>query len=333
MQTSRQPNRPPEASLQQVQLEGSNDIVECVQILKAGSKSFAAASLLLPERVRGPAAATYAFCRVADDLIDLGIDQAAGLTILHQRLDRIYHGQPDNDPVDRAFAQTVQAFEIPKEVPLALFEGFAWDAQGRQYETLDELLAYCARVASTVGVMMTLIMGRREPEVLARASDLGLAMQLTNICRDVGEDARAGRLYLPRQLLRAEGIDPQRFLENPVASDGVGRVVGQLLAVAESLYRRADLGIATLPAECRVSIRAARLIYSDIGREIRRNGFNSVDLRAHTSKGRKLWLIFRSLGSLFWRSATTNAPPDTSTQFLIATVASRGALPAGGASL
>ena len=97
---------------------------------------------------------------------------------------------------------------IPRALPEALLEGFAWDAAGRRYETLDEVEHYAARVAGCVGAMMTLVMGRRDPAILARACDLGVAMQLTNICRDVGEDARAGRLYLPLAWLRDNGIDP-----------------------------------------------------------------------------------------------------------------------------
>ena len=105
----------------------------------------------------------------------------------------------------------------PAALPEALLEGLAWDAEGRSYETLDDLFDYAARVAGTVGVMMTLIMGVRSPEALARACDLGVAMQLTNIARDVGEDARMGRIYLPRQWLREAGVDAEAFLADPQA--------------------------------------------------------------------------------------------------------------------
>jgi 15-cis-phytoene synthase len=101
---------------------------------------------------------------------------------------------------------------LPRELPAALLEGFAWDAAGRYYETIDELHDYCARVAGSVGAMMALIMGVKNKQVLARACELGNAMQLTNIARDVGEDARNGRLYLPRSWMREAGIDPQAWL-------------------------------------------------------------------------------------------------------------------------
>ena len=117
-------------------------------------------------------------------------------------------------------------------LPEALLEGLAWDAEGRVYETLDDLLDYAARVAGAVGVMMTLIMGVRSTEALARACDLGVAMQLTNIARDVGEDARMGRIYLPREWLREAGIDAAAFLADPTPEARVGALVARLLEEA-----------------------------------------------------------------------------------------------------
>ncbi len=151
-------------------------------------------------------------------------------------LDRVYAGKPDDSYVERAFADAVSVHGIPKAIPAALVEGLSWDAEGRAYRTLGELESYAARVASAVGVMMTLVMNRRDPQVLARACDLGLAMQLTNIARDVGEDARDGRLYLPADWLEAEGINPAAFLASPTMTPGLRRVVDRLLARAEALY-------------------------------------------------------------------------------------------------
>ena len=105
------------------------------------------------------------------------------------RLDQIYAGKPSDDPTDRAFADVVHRFAIPRAVPDALIEGFAWDAEGRHYQSLSDVTAYGVRVAGTVGVMMSLIMGERRPDALARAIDLGVAMQFSNIARDVEEDA------------------------------------------------------------------------------------------------------------------------------------------------
>jgi len=114
-------------------------------------------------------AALYAFCRVSDDAVDLGTDVRKELARLHERLDRIYAGKPEQDPVDRAFCRLVQEIAIPQTIPAALLDGFAWDAERRQYPTQADLEAYCARVPSTVGVMMTLVFGARSPVLLARA--------------------------------------------------------------------------------------------------------------------------------------------------------------------
>ena len=178
------------------------DMRECRRLLSHGSKSFYIASHFLPRALRESASGLYAFCRIADDLVDLGDDPRRALVSLHRRLDLIYAGQPDNHPIDRVLSQIVIDHKLPRGLLDALLEGFEWDTKGREYQTLAEVCDYGARVAGTVGVMMAILMGVKDHATLARAADLGVAMQLTNICRDVGEDARAGRLYLPRELMR-----------------------------------------------------------------------------------------------------------------------------------
>jgi phytoene synthase len=138
-------------------------------------------------------------------------------------------------------------------------------------------------------------MGVRDPDLLARACDLGVAMQLSNIARDVGEDAVNGRLYLPREWLREEGLDPDAWLANPVWSPALGRVVSRLLEAAEALYTRADQGIGGLPLHCRAGIGAARHLYAEIGHEVGRRGMNSVGSRAVVSPRRKAQLLPRVL--------------------------------------
>ena len=174
------------------------DLLACRERLRVGSKSFYAASMLLPKRLRPDVYALYAFCRVADDAVDDGGDGLVAVARLRERLERAYAGTPCDTPVDRAFADMVERRELPILLPLALIEGFEWDARGKTYHTLSDVRAYGVRVAGTVGAMMSVLMGVRSQDALARACDLGVAMQLTNIARDVGEDARNGRLYLPR---------------------------------------------------------------------------------------------------------------------------------------
>lgn len=294
------------------------DFAFCRDALRRGSRSFLAASLLLPARVRAPAAALYAFCREADDAVDLAC--VPDLAPLRDRLDRAYAGRPRPGPVDRAFAEVVARFAIPRALFDALLEGFAWDAEGRRYEDFADLGAYAARVAGSVGAMMAVLMGVRAPEKLARACDLGTAMQLTNIARDIGEDARAGRLYLPLSWLREAGISPQDWLARPVFDPALAAVVRRLLGEAEALYARADAGIAGLPRSCRPAIRAARRLYAAIGDEVARPGFDPVARRASVPPGRKAWLLARALAGGAGTPAHAMAPPLEAARFLVAAV-------------
>ena len=275
---------------------------DCVALMRNGSKSFFAASRLLPVRYRAPATALYAFCRVADDAIDQAGPEAGAsaraLSTLRERLGAIYAGSPQAFVADRAFAQVVAEYGLPRSIPEALLEGFDWDARGRRYDDIDALLDYCARVAGTVGAMMALIMGVRDRRAMARACELGVAMQLTNIARDVGEDARLGRIYLPLDWLQAAGIDPDQWLADPRPSPALARVVARLIALAEVLYRRAEEGLAELPRGCRPAILAARLIYADIGHEIRRARHDSVTRRAFVGPKRKIARLLQCLPSV-----------------------------------
>ncbi len=277
------------------------DLAACSAMLAGGSRSFRAASLLLPRRVAEPATALYAFCRVADDAVDIAGGGAAAVAALQARLEAICAGRPAPLAPDRAFAAVVARHGIPRALPAALIEGLAWDAAGRRYATLEELDAYAARVAGTVGAMMAILMGVRSTEAIARASDLGTAMQLTNIARDVGEDARAGRIYLPLDWLAEAGIGPQDLLAAPRFTPALGSVVARLLARADVLYQRAEAGIALLPPDCRPGIAAARLIYAEIGRAVERRGGDSVSARAVVPGRRKLVLLARA-PLLAWRA-------------------------------
>jgi phytoene synthase len=272
------------------------DDTACTAMLASGSRSFHAASRLLPRRVRRAATALYAFCRVADDAIDnAGADQDAALADLSARLDAIYAGAPRNFPEDRAFAAVVKQHFIPKELPAALLEGFAWDAQGRTYADFPALLEYAARVAGAVGAMMALVMGTRAQATIARACELGMAMQLSNIARDVGEDARQGRIYLPLDWLAEEGVDAADFLAQPIYYVGVQNVVARLLGEADLLYRQAASGIAQLPWDCRASINAARRLYEAIGHAAGEVAFDPVEHRAVVPARRKAMLVTRAL--------------------------------------
>jgi phytoene synthase len=311
---------PADVSIDRV-LVGAGERAACRVAIQDGSRTFHAASLLLPVHVRIPACALYAFCRLADDAIDRSDDPRAALNGLVARLDRAYGSGRPAIAADRAVAATFRHYAIPRALPEALLEGFAWDAGRRRFETLADLRAYGARVAGTVGVMMSLVMGTRDPIALARAADLGVAMQLSNIARDVGEDARAGRVYLPLEWLYEAHIDPDAFLRSPRYTPGLGRIVARLVAEADTLYRRATAGITALPWRCRPAIHAASALYAAIGHVVVSRRGDSVSSRAVVGPARKTGLLARALLAASWPAGRSVAAPALAeTAFLIEAV-------------
>ncbi len=295
-----------------------DDLKICQTYLGNGSSTFHAASRLLPASAVQGVTALYAFCRVADDLVDdsgLPIDTA--IAQLHQRLDAVFANTPMDSPEDRQLALAVDQYALPRVVFDALLEGFRWDSSNRRYETLAELEDYGARVAGSVGVAMAAIMGVHSKHQLARAADLGTAMQLTNICRDVGQDARMGRLYLPQRLMREVGLQPDTWLADPHMSPQLAQVVQQTLDHAQRLYRRAAPGINRLPRRYRFSIRAAARIYRDIGRSIALQGYNSVDQRAYVAAARRGYLLLVSMVPMRAGGEVWRAPASQANDFLV----------------
>ena len=189
------------------------------------------------------------------------------------------------------------------------------DADERRYADLSGVRDYSARVASAVGAMMCVLM---RPDALVRACDLGVAMQLTNIACDVGEDARMGRIYLPMDWLAEAGIDPLNFTRDPLP-DGM---VKRLLAEAQRLYVRSEAGINVLPLKACTGIWGARLVYAGIGSQIRQQGYDTISMRAHTSKAQKIgWLMQAGLragvSTFMPKSAVIYAKPLHEVQFLV----------------
>ncbi len=256
----------------------------CEASLQTGSRSFHLASRLLPQRVRQPAAILYAFCREADDLVDEGGGHAA-LRLLRTRVRDLVDQPADRD---RLLADIITRHRIPVPILDALLDGFAQDVEHQQPDGIEDLILYAVRVAGTVGLAMALVMGVRDRAALQGALALGVAMQLTNICRDVGEDAGIGRLYLPRNWLADAGIDGDAWRAQPAANPAIAAVVRRLLLVADRYYALADRGIASLPADCRPGIVAARRLYAGIGHALRDRGCDSVTRRTVLGPVQKL---------------------------------------------
>ena len=269
------------------------------EIIRKGSKSFAAAAWLFDRRTRGKAYMLYAWCRHCDDQIDgqdLGFGTAdmtaaerlARLEALRASTRAAFLGKPMSDPVFIAFQRVAREASIPQRHAMELLAGFEMDVQGVRYPDLPETLLYCYRVAGVVGVMMAYVMGVREKEALARAADLGIAFQLTNIARDVLDDAANGRCYLPTSWLREAGI-PEGGHAEPAHRAAVVGVVERLLAEADRYYLSAKHGLKALPLRSAWAVSTALGVYREIGEIVRARGVAAWDRRAVVSRPRKAW--------------------------------------------
>jgi len=287
---------------------------EAQQTMAGGSKSFALAARLLGTRAASDGAVLYAWCRYVDDEIDCApIAQAPkALASLQDQLKRIYertNGGPalGNTQLE-AFAELVSRRNIPQAYPQALLDGMKMDVLGHSYTQDNDLSLYCFRVAGVVGLMMSHVLGLKDDKALVRATHLGMAMQLTNICRDVLDDWRLGRVYIPQALIAAQlpATAPlPAFLPalQKIAQDeppqelaaALSATLATLLVRADKLYNSGALGLRDLPFRAALAIRVARLVYRDIGRVVARRGHNILAGRAVVSGRRKAWLVLRAL--------------------------------------
>ncbi len=268
------------------------------EIIQKGSKSFAAASRLFDTQTRVSAHLLYAWCRHCDDVIDgqdLGFrtttavvhDPKSELDKLRQQTSDALNGRAMNTPVFQAFQAVMARHDIPARHAFELLDGFEMDVAGRRYQTLGDTLEYCYHVAGVVGVMMAMIMGARADATLDRASDLGLGFQLTNIARDVVEDAHAGRCYLPDAWLTEAGLT-HATMAAPQNREALFRVARRLIDQAEHYYESSRFGISELPLRSGWAIGTARAVYREIGREVKRRGPGAWDSRVSTSTRQKL---------------------------------------------
>jgi phytoene synthase len=284
------------------------------ETIRQGSTSFAAAASLFDSRTRDDASMLYAWCRYCDDQIDgqvlghgaIGLDKGvaeARLAALRVKTQAALAGEDmSDDHVFGAFQRVVLRHEIPERHPLDLLHGFGMDVGDYRYETLEDVLLYAYHVAGVVGVMMAMIMGVRDVETLRRAADLGLGLQLTNIARDVMNDAAGGRIYLPGAWLKEEGIHDGNIAD-PSQREAVFAVTRRLLEAAEPYYESARWGLRKLPARSAWAIAAARGLYREIGRNVARSGAGGMDRRASVGKASRVFQVLLG-GLVAGRSAT-----------------------------
>ena len=276
----------------------------CHAVLHKHARTFSLASRFLSEETADHAAAVYAWCRHADDAIDLAprSAHADALRRLRVELDAVYGAERLEDPVLGAFQAVVRARGIRRTYCEELLLGMAMDADDVRYRSLDDLLVYCYRVAGTVGLMMAHVLGVRDEAALPAAAHLGMAMQLTNICRDVAEDHERSRCYLPDALLgeaatlRIRAAFGAAFPAEAAAAAGAARRV--LLDTAETYYASADRGLRSLDWRSALAIGVARRGYAEIGREVERRGVAQVEGRAVVGKARKLGIASQVLARM-----------------------------------
>ncbi len=267
----------------------------CQQKVAGSGSSFTASFLFLEPGRRRAITALYAFCREVDDVVDECADPDLAQTQLdgwRAEIEALFSGQPKH-PVSRALADAIARFDLPKERFLEIIAGMEMDLQQNRYADFAALSLYCYRVASVVGLAAAEIFGYQDPKTLDYALDLGLALQLTNIIRDVGEDARRGRIYLPRDELARFGV-PEADLLAGRYSEAFRRLMEFQLERAAGYYQRA---LAQLPQKDRRAQRAGLMmaaVYRALLEKIRRGGYRVLDRRASLSSPRKLWLAWNT---------------------------------------
>ncbi len=263
-----------------------------------GSKSFAFATRFFPPELARAAHAVYWFCRTTDDMVDeapSAAKAAADLDEWEANLRDALEGRTVADATLRLFAGTVQAFDIPHEYPLDLIAGCRMDLTQSRYGTFDELRLFCYRVASTVGLMMMHVIGfRGQPH--ERAIDLGIAMQLTNILRDVGEDFRRGRIYLPQDELARFGYS-EDDLAAGTRNDNWYRLMQFHGERARGYYDAGLLGVPALHPRGRFAVEIAAKVYAEILPRIEKSGYDVFHRRAVVPAPRKYWITARTLCS------------------------------------
>lgn len=264
------------------------------------SKSFHFASGLLPEEKRSAVRALYAFCRTVDDIVDESTDEERESQLDYWR-GMINHGSfLDEDLVAAAWADTLTRYHIPRHYALQLIDGVNRDLTQSRYQTFEELATYCYGVASTVGLMSMYIVGFKSADAVPYAIKLGVALQMTNILRDIGEDFRNGRLYLPREELVFYGIREQDIAEGRI-TDNWRQFMKFQIERTRHIYAESWAGVKMLEREGQLAIGAASVFYQGILDDIEKHDYNVFTRRANlsalgkVSKIPALWVKIKTL--------------------------------------
>lgn len=276
---------------------------DCRAITRYHAKTFYMAARFLPNKKQRSIFAIYSLCRYVDDLVDeMGNpvfpkqlnyrETGKQLEQWKRKLQDTYEGKTFDNPILLAFSDVLRNYKIPMELPFLLMEGVCTDLYKNRYSTFDELRSYCYKVASTVGLMTSEVFGYRSGETLKHAVDLGIAMQLTNILRDVGEDLENNRIYLPREDLERFGVKESRLFEHLLNERFIELMKFQIDR-ARTFYSRSDKGINLLAQDSRLPVYLARHNYSRILDKIDENGYNVFNTRACLNATEKISILPR----------------------------------------
>ncbi|MFO7724859.1 MAG: phytoene/squalene synthase family protein [Oceanipulchritudo sp.] len=262
-------------------------------ILRRHGKSFYFAGQFLAGKQLIDCSRLYAFCRYLDDIADCSAFPGQARRVLEKVYEDISNGS-SREPIVNDFLHLADSHAIDKRIVLELIHGLKGDLEPVEIRNWSQLLLYCYRAAGTVGLLMSRILGADDPEARFHAIDLGVAMQLTNIARDVAEDARAGRRYIPAELL--PGLPPGKIADpDKAARPLLQRAVEAILATADCYYASGEAGLAYLPARPRLAILIASRVYRAIGSELRRNHCVTWKGRAFISGRRKALIASRTI--------------------------------------
>jgi 15-cis-phytoene synthase len=273
----------------------------CRQISKHHAKTFYLASMFLPKKQQKPIFAIYALLRTVDDIVDMAEVKLTNGLITSAEIQRIleewksklkacYDGKTDNDPIMIAWHDTLKSYSIPIELPLDLIDGVAMDIEFKPFETFDELYVYCYKVAAVVGLMTSEIFGYSDKQALEHAIELGIAMQLTNILRDIGEDVDRGRIYLPLEDLRRFNYSREEMMRKKM-NDNFLRLMQFQIERARSYYRSSEKGIPMLEKESRFGVAISSVNYGNILTAIEKNHYDVFSKRAYRSLYQKISTI------------------------------------------
>ncbi len=270
------------------------DYERCAQITRRSRSSFYYAFILLPPERRRALHAVYAFCRFIDDIADDEAIREPALLLRRWReeLDRVYAGVPTR-ALSRALADSARRFTIPRDLFVEIIAGVEMDLSRKRYQTFEELRPYCYRVASALGLICIEIFGYRNPSAKVYAENLGLALQVTNIIRDVGEDAARGRIYLPLEDLARFNVSEDEILGGVYSSNFVSLMDFEAKR-AQELYAKAQSALAPEDRATLLTAEAMRLIYAALLERIMKSNYRVLDRRHSLSAPHKLYLVGRA---------------------------------------